>query len=240
MKSKANEATPPILTVNPAVRAKRIAKRRVRRLFLLSPANASSVRGRFLLADSANSVLGQRLRNEGAPLGEIFSFISGLYFRGKLAYARAYADPPPGIPGIAVITASGGLVSPDQSLTLEEFRRVVMGRVDAAESHYRLPLERDARLLRDGMGTNCEVVLLGSIATQKYVEPLLGIFGESLRFPAEFVGRGDMSRGGLMLRCVREHAQLTYVPIIGAARHGERPPKLGKPAAPGVRVLGSP
>jgi predicted kinase len=78
------------------------------------------------------------------------------------------------------------------------------------------------------MGADCEVVLLGSVATPKYVEPLLEIFGERLMFPQEFVGRGDMSRGGLMLRCASEMRELTYVPVAGAVRHGARPPKLPK------------
>ncbi len=200
-----------------------------RQIFLLSPANASSLRASFILGDSGQSELAQRLRVQPVSLGEVFTFISGLYFRGKLAYARAYADPPPGIPGIVVITASGGLVSPDRLLTLEELREIARGRVDAGESRYRLPLESDARLLRDHMGANCRVILLGSIATAKYVEPLLGIFEDRLMFPAEFVGRGDMSRGGLLLRCVREQVQLDYVPVAGAARHGERPPRLPPP-----------
>src|SRR5258708_11396945 len=169
------------------------------RVFLLSPANVSGLRGSLLLKDTTRSELADRLRDGGAPLGEIFSFISGLYFRGKLAYARAYADPPPGIPGVVVITASGGLVSPDRLFTLEGLREIVAGRLDTAESRYRLPLERDARLLRDRMGKRCEIVLLGSVATSKYVEPLLVIFGERLTFPVEFVRRGYMSRGCLLL-----------------------------------------
>jgi hypothetical protein len=52
------------------------------------------------------------------------------------------------------------------------------------------------------------------------------VFDGRLLFPAEFVGRGDMSRGGLMLRCVDERAELTYVPVRGAVRRGMRPPKL--------------
>jgi hypothetical protein len=205
-----------------------VVKRCSKQIFLISPANASSLRGNLLLKDSGKSPLEQRLRAEGAELGEIFSFISGLYFRGKLAYARAYADPPPRVPGVVVITASAGLVSPDRILTLEGLREIVAGRVDAANSSYRIPLERDARLLLDHLGENCQVVLLGSIATPKYVEPLLTIFGERLMFPAEFVGRGDMSRGGLMLRCVREKVQLRYIPVAGAVRHGVRSPKLRK------------
>jgi hypothetical protein len=199
-----------------------------RRIFLLSPANASGLRGSLLLKDAVRSPLADRLRDGGVPLGEIFTFISGLYFRGKLAYARAYADPPLGIPGVMVITASGGLLSPDRLFTLDELCEIVAGRVDAAESRYRLPLERDARLLRDRAGDHCEIVLLGSIATSKYVDPLLGIFGERLMFPAEFVGRGDMSRGGLLLRSARIQVQLKYVPVAGAVRNGARPAKLPK------------
>ena len=74
----------------------------------------------------------------------------------------------------------------------------------------------------------CDFVLLGSVATEKYVEPLLKVFGDRLLFPSDFVGRGDMSRGGLMLRCARSGAELPYVPLLGAAVHGKRPPKLPK------------
>jgi hypothetical protein len=208
-----------------ATRQPRIANEQRRRIFLLSPANASGLRGKLLLSDASESPLMERLRHRGAPLGEIFSFISGLYFRGKLAYARAYGEPPRRIPGVLVITASGGLISPDRELDLAQLREVVAGLVDPRESRYRMPLVRDALLLREQMGASCEVVLLGSIATSKYIEPLLEIFGERLMFPAEFVGRGDMSRGSLLLRCVRERLQLTYVQVAGAERRGLRPLK---------------
>jgi len=177
----------------------------------------------------------ERLRHRGAPLGEIFAFISGLYFRGKLAYARAYSDPPLRLPGVLVITASGGLVSPDKEFNLIEFREIVAGLVDPREARYRAPLIRDAMLLRDQMDASCEIILLGSIATSKYTEPLLDIFGDRLLFPAEFVGRGDMSRGGLLLRCVREQMQLTYVPVAGAILRGVRPSKLVKAAGRSAR-----
>ena len=192
------------------------------------PANVAGIRGRIILGDAARSELAQKLRSEGAPLGEIFSFISGLYFRGKLTYARAYAKPPTGISGVFVITASGGLVSPDQLFTLEKLRNIADGDVHESNSRYRGPLETDARLLLERIGQHCEAVLLGSVATQKYVEPLLGIFGERLKFPAEFVGRGDMSRGGLLLRCAREEVELQYISIAGAVRRGTRPRKLPK------------
>jgi hypothetical protein len=202
------------------------------RIFLLSPANASGERAKLILGESARSQLAQRLRTEGVPLGEVFSFISGLYFRGKLAYARAYADPPPGVPGVLVITTSQGLVSPDKVVTLEELRELSSVPVAATESRYRIPIERDAQLLSTAMGEDCEAVLLGSIATPKYVEPLLGQFGARLMFPAEFVGRGDMSRGGLLLRCVHQGTQLQHVPVAEAERHGRRPAKLSPLARP--------
>ena len=90
------------------------------------------------------------------------------------------------------------------------------------------PLERDARYCREAAGEDCHFVLFGSIATAKYMEPLVDCFGDRLVFPSDFVGRGDMSRGGLMLRCARSGEELTYVPAKGAIRHGQRPPKLPK------------
>jgi hypothetical protein len=76
------------------------------------------------------------------------------------------------------------------------------------------------------LSTECEVVLLGSIATGKYVDVLLENFQQRLRFPADFVGRGDMSRGGLLLRCAVDKTELTYISVAGAIRRGVRPPKL--------------
>ena len=195
---------------------------------MLSPANVNGRRGEMILREAATFPLAVRLREEGLPLGEIFSFISGLYFRGKLAYARAHAVPPSGLPGIVVITASGGLVSPDRLMRLADLHGITNGDIAAGAPEYLVPLERDARLLSEHMGPECEVVLLGSVATPKYVEPLLEVFGERLKFPQEFVGRGDMSRGGLMLRHASARTELTYVPVAGAVRHGVRPPKLAK------------
>jgi hypothetical protein len=198
------------------------------RIFLLSPANAGGLRAKMIMSENAKFILARRLRNDGLPLGELFSFISGLYFRGKLAYARTYASPPAGVPGIFVITAGHGLVSPDALMTHDEMLEIADVPVDEANARYRGPLERDAHELLRSAGKRCEIVLLGSIATAKYVEPLLGIFDERLVFPSAFVGRGDMSRGGLLLRSVREGAELGYEPVGSAIRHGPRPPKLPK------------
>ena len=198
------------------------------RIFLLSPANAGGLRAKMIMSENAKFILARRLRNDGLPLGELFSYISGLYFRGKLAYARTFASPPAGMPGIFVITAGRGLVLPEVLMTHDEMLEIADVPVDVAEARYRVPLERDAHELLRRTSKRCETVLLGSIATAKYVEPLLGIFDERLVFPSAFVGRGDMSRGGLMLRSVREGAELGYEPVGSAIRHGRRPPKLPK------------
>lgn len=199
-----------------------------RRIFLLSPANAGGDRGKMLLRPDAKFDLAARLRREGAPLGEAFAFISGLYFRGKLAYAQAFATPPEGIPGAFVITSGYGLIPPETPVSFEQLVRIASVPIDASESRYREPLERSSRSLDQMAGPGCDFVLLGSIATPKYLEPMAGVFGGRLLFPQEFIGRGDMSRGGLLLRCVTARQELTYVPLGKVTRHGPRPPKLPK------------
>ena len=198
----------------------------VHRIFLLSPASVAGTRAALLMGTSSELEMARRLRGHGVPLGELFSFISGLYFRGKLAYASAFSNAPQGVHGVFVITTSGGLVPPDNAITLDRLRQITAGNLDSADARYRAPLERDAQLIVDRVGASSQIILLGSIATPKYVDPLLNVFGAQLMFPAEFVGRGDMSRGGLMLRCVESGEQLTYLSVIGAARHGPKPPKL--------------
>ena len=197
------------------------------RIFLLSPAHCGGERARLVFKDAAQFELARRVREPGgAPLGDVFTFLSGLYFRGKLAYARAFARPPEGVPGILVITANDGLRSPEHSVDVQTLRRYAKGSIDEGNAGYRRPLLRDARLVDTAAGPGCEVVLLGSVASDKYVDVLLGVFGNRLLFPSTFVGRGDMSRGGLMLRCVDAGRELDYIPVTGAVRHGPRPPKL--------------
>lgn len=197
------------------------------RLFLLSPASCGGKRAGFLFNDKATFELARKIRTKrGAPLGEVFSFLSGLYFRGKLAYATAFANPPKRMKGVHIITPSRGLQQPDLRVTLEDLREWAQVDVDLRDARYRGPMERDCFALAENCDA-CEIVLLGSIATDKYIAPLNAAFGGQLRFPAEFAGRGDMSRGGLMLRCVDEAKELTYVPLEGGARHGARPAKLG-------------
>ena len=154
-----------------------------------------------------------------------------MYFRGKLTYARRFAAPPdPGNPivgqGVHIITSSSGLREPGTRITPAAMRAFALADVHPDNAKYRRPLERSARAIAREIGPDCEVVLLGSIATPKYTDILLDVFGSQLRFPIDFVGRGDMSRGGLLLRQADAGQELDYVPVAGANVHGARPPKL--------------
>jgi hypothetical protein len=181
------------------------------RVFVLSPANCNGVRAQWLLRRNSRSELAQRLRSPGAPLGEVFSFLSALYFRGKLAYAREFARPPSDCPGIFIITPTTGLVPPDSLIRLRNLRRFAAVPIHIKNQVYCSSLRRSAKKLASRIGPECEVVLLGSLATGKYVEILNPIFGGRLIVPAEFIGLGDMSRGGLLLRAVRDNRELSYV-----------------------------
>jgi hypothetical protein len=192
-----------------------------RRVFLLSPASTGGKRAAMLLNPDASFELAVRLRSEGASLGEVFTFLSGLYFRGKLAYAHAFAAAGD---DVRVLTAGRGLLPPDTVVTPLDMRAFATHRIDLEDRGYVEALRRDAEELaaRDPG----EVLLLGSVASGKYVDVLLPIFGERLVFPAEFVGRGDMSRGGLLLRSAVAGVELSYIRVAGAVRTGRRPPKL--------------
>lgn len=180
----------------------------------------------MLLREPARFDLAAKLREGNAAIGEVYSFISGLYFRGKIAYSEAFRAAPQGIPSALVIVPGGGLVPLDTLVSIQQLRAIADIPVDESNHTYRDPLLSGARLLDEHAGPTCLYVLLGSIASGKYTGPLLEIFGERLVFPADFVGRGDMSRGGLMLRCAYAGIELPYTRVQGAARHGVRPPKL--------------
>ncbi len=202
------------------------------RVFLLSPANCDGARARQVLSARARFPLAAQLRApEGARLGDLFAFISGLYFRGKLTYARRFAiTPEPGnaivARGIHVITTSAGLRPAETRVTASALRAFAKGDIHQDNLRYRRPLEDSARALLREIGPRCDVVLLGSIASPKYVDVLLEIFGSRLRFPVDFVGRGDMSRGGLLLRKAAEGHELEYAPVSTSVLHGARPAKL--------------
>ena len=194
--------------------------------FLLSPAHLGGQRARVVCNPQAEFPLARQLRStEGAALGDVFSFVSGLYFRGKLAYAATFADR--ARPSTFVITPTRGLQPPELVITralIDEFAGVDVSQDD---ERYRRPLLADARRLEGAMAPHERIVLLGSVATAKYLDVLSGVFGDRLSFPSDFVGRGDMSRGALMLRAAAAGAELEYVALTDQTpRHGRRPPRL--------------
>jgi hypothetical protein len=195
-------------------------------VFLLSPARCDGRRAKILLNPTASFELAVRLRERGASIGEVFSFMSGLYFRGKLTYATKFGHRSNASPAAFVITTDRGLVTTDSVVTRDDL--IAFGCVDIADAgdEYLMPLRRDVATLAEDIPADSRVVLLGSIATGKYVDTLTETFGDRLLFPSDFVGRGDMSRGGLLLRRAAEGSELAYEAVAGAIRHGKRPPKL--------------
>jgi hypothetical protein len=197
------------------------------RVFVLSPAYAGGQRARMVMSERAQFDLAKRLRSSKPPtLGEIFAFLSGLYFRGKLAYANAFAPPRRRPSSVLVITPTRGLVPAVTPIGLTDLLEFAEVDIHEDDPRYRMPLERDVKRLAEKLPAESQIVLLGSIATSKYVDVLLQHFGKRLCFPADFVGRGDMSRGGLLLRCAVDRSELNYIPVAGAVRKGKRPPKL--------------
>lgn len=195
------------------------------RVFLLSPARCDGARARMLMNPASTNTLAVSLRaSNGAELGETFSFLSALYFRGKLAYARAFGGV--ASPSTFVITTDRGLVPPETRITREDLVAFGSVNIGTTSQRYVAPLRRDVSALAERVDAGTPVVLLGSIATGKYTDVLLDAFGDRLVFPGDFVGRGDMSRGGLLLRHAREGRELDYIKVAGAVRHGKRPPKL--------------
>ena len=186
------------------------------KIFLLSPANLSGLRAKQLASPRAKFQTALRYQSpEGVPIADAFAFMSALYFRGKIAYARHFADPPD---GVLIITSGYGLVTPDWPLNEERLKRMKKIDVDVASRSYTKPLRDHAKQLASMLQPDAQVVLLGSVATGKYVDVLKPILGPWLRFPKLFAGLGDMARGGLMLRAVRADKELEYT-TLDAPRH---------------------
>lgn len=189
-------------------------------VFLLSPAHCGGRRAAILLNTKSDAVNAREFRAGGMSLGRAFAFMSGLYFRGKLTYAERFGDP-------LVITPTRGLQPPSLPFNLKLLREFAAGDVSLDNAEYRLALEKDARALARKIGKAGEVVLLGSVASGKYVDVLLPILGDRLRYPVSFIGRGDMSRGGLLLRSAASGEELEYQSLTAGVRpRGSRPPKL--------------
>lgn len=183
-------------------------------LFLISPAKLSGKRGQLLFEPKSGFDLAQQLRSPGgAPLGDVFSFVSGLYFRGKMEYARRFGYAPDGRPAAFVMTAGGGLCTLTEPVTLARLEGWQRVSVSEHNPHFTAPLVRQACELSDAHGPDARFVLLGSLASRKYVTPLLEALGPRLSFPSRLAGLGDMSRGSLLLRCAAQGTELDYAPL---------------------------
>jgi hypothetical protein len=192
----------------------------MRTVFLLSPAFCGGRRAGILLNPKSEATTVLEFRSGRMTLGRAFTFMSGLYFRGKLSYAERFGE-------ALVITPTRGLQSPSLPFNLSLLREFAVGDVSLDNPEYRSALERDAQALAKRIGARSQVVLLGSVASGKYVDVLLPILGTRLRYPTAFIGRGDMSRGGLMLRSAASGIELDYDALTAGVRpRGARPPKL--------------
>lgn len=190
------------------------------RVFLLSPANMAGVRAKMLLNARAPFPLARKFHDDGVPLADVFTFTSGLYFRGKITYARHFATSTRR-DIVRVITSNAGLVDPATIVHPRDIAAYGETEIDPTDPKYHEPLRRDAKRLASRTGSG-PVILLGSIATPKYRHVLLDVFGQRLFFPVEFVGRGDMSRGALLLRAVEADEELAYASVHDAVFTGKR------------------
>ena len=191
------------------------------RLFLLSPAHVGGLRAQLLLNSKAPFPLARQFHQTGLPIATVFTFTSGLYFRGKITYANQFGRTANG-DIIRVITSNDGLVDPNEVIGPRELRAYGQTEIDPKDPRFHEPLRRDAQLLARRLGRKGQAILLGSIATPKYRGVLLDVFGDRLFFPSDFVGRGDMSRGGLLLRAAAAGRELPYAPVQDAVLTGRR------------------
>src|SRR5436190_8537331 len=107
------------------------------RIFILSPARTDGKRASILRNGRADFDLATRLRSaDGASLGEVFSFLSGLYFRGKLAYSTHFGKPPRDVPSHYVITSDAGLMNTDELLSLARLKAFGEIAIDLREPRY--------------------------------------------------------------------------------------------------------
>lgn len=198
----------------------------VARIFLLSPATLGGVRGRRILAGRAEAAFMGRLEGGGGvPLGEIYAYISSLYYRGKRVYAARFGRRSDG-PAALVITPARGLLPDEGEVDMRDLEAFANTEIDPSNPAFLDPLVSTARTLEAEIRPGTRLVLLGSIASDKYLNPLGSIFGRRLLVPRAFVGRGDMSRGGLLLRAAAAGEELDYVPALETPRRGARPPRL--------------
>src|SRR5207247_10820655 len=102
------------------------------RIFLLSPARCSGERASLIYSQRAKFPLALRLRSGEATLGETFSFLSGLYFRGKLAYSQRFTPPD----RIWVMPINQGLLPPHTPVSLKQLQRMAAVQIAVDEPRY--------------------------------------------------------------------------------------------------------
>lgn len=206
-------------------------------IFLLSPAFCGGRRAQLLLSETGNFDLARKIRAEGATLGEAFAFLSGLYFRGKLVYAKRFSQASSS--ACFVITPNRGLVSVDELVSLADLRAFADVPVDRDEPRYVEPLIESVLVLKESLDDSRPVILLGSIATDKYSGVLHPILASRLLFPTDFRGRGDMSRGALLLRAAASGNELAYESVPEIPRKQKRRARTSA-AAPPRRTTSNP
>src|SRR5689334_8072973 len=89
----------------------------VPRVFLLSPSSLAGSRAAMLRRERAAFDLAHRFQKGEATLGEVYAFISGLYFRGKLAYGQRFGQS-------WVIVPGKGLVNPSEVFTEKDMSEI--------------------------------------------------------------------------------------------------------------------
>ena len=128
-------------------------------MFLLSPAYCAGRRAKILLNPASPADLAVRLREGTLTLGEAFSFMSGLYFRGKLTYALRFGRGSRELPPVLVITPTRGLQPPDLTVTADLIREFAAVDISADDPRYHLPLERDVNALAARLPPGARAVL---------------------------------------------------------------------------------
>ena len=202
------------------------------RIFLLSPASTDGLRAQQLTSPRAGFGAAERYRSpEGVTIEEAFTFMSSLYFRGKIGYARHFAAPPPELALGSRTTASwsslpaSGWCRRACRITPEEMKKLRRTPVDLKSRAYCAPMKKHVEQLRDlapdGLGG-----APGQRRDRQVRGPAAAGPRDRLLFPRDFAGAGDMKRGGMMLRAVREDRELSL-------RHPRRAP----PPRPRLKLL---
>ena len=145
----------------------------------------------------------------------------------QATYASRFGRPPPSLPPALVITPTRGLQSPSLPISrslIEEFASLDWHRPTRA---FWIRSSRVRVSFVHRSSQRCAWSCSGASRRAGTSSRWRASSRAGCNYPAEFVGRGDMSRGGLLLRHAEEGRELDYVPLAaGLTRHGAKPPKL--------------